>query len=221
MIAYAYPVTDVRVGRSGDGFHQTAPHQAGIPPHLRAHSHPGGALPYGLVMIDFSSRESVRAFYESWAWKKLRYQVLRKYGPKCMCCGSTNRVTVDHIIPVRECPEKRLDFNNLQVLCQDCNQGKSYRDQTDWRPESRKKRESAVVDSPADITLNPEASVQFLARKSGTGRSHVWSDRDTLCHMASTGGLNPRRYKLVDHNPGLPVCTMCRRIAQHQGFTLD
>lgn len=49
-IDYVFSVTDVRVGRSGDGFHQTAPHQAGILPHLRAHSHPGGALPHGLLM---------------------------------------------------------------------------------------------------------------------------------------------------------------------------
>lgn len=41
---------DVRVGQSGDEFHQTAPHQAGTLPHLRAHSHPGGALPNGLPM---------------------------------------------------------------------------------------------------------------------------------------------------------------------------
>lgn len=41
---------DVRVGQSGDGFHQTAPYQAGTLPHLRAHSHPGGALPNGVAM---------------------------------------------------------------------------------------------------------------------------------------------------------------------------
>lgn len=78
-------------------------------------------------------------FYQSWQWKKLRYRVLKEYGPVCMCCGTSRddgvRIVVDHIKPVSKYPELALDFNNLQVLCDDCNMGKSNIDMTDYRPE--------------------------------------------------------------------------------------
>lgn len=82
-------------------------------------------------------------FYESWDWKKARYQVLQKYGPTCMLCGSTRqdldldgykvRIVVDHIKPLHKHWELRLDPNNLQVLCHDCNKGKGAWDETDHR----------------------------------------------------------------------------------------
>lgn len=77
------------------------------------------------------------AFYDSWEWKRLRYEVLRERGPICECCGTTAahgvRIVVDHIQPVRRYPERRLDKANLQILCDDCNMGKGSRDETDWR----------------------------------------------------------------------------------------
>lgn len=63
--------------------------------------------------------------------------------------------------------------------------------------------------------------LEYLIRKRLTGRAHGWFQGDTLCRMASTGGLNPRRYRLSHYNPGLPLCTMCRRIAKHHGMMLD
>jgi len=42
---------------------------------------------------------------------------------------------VDHIKPRSKYPELSLTFSNLQILCEDCNFGKSNIDQTDWRPE--------------------------------------------------------------------------------------
>ena len=50
-----------------------------------------------------------------------------------MVCGSTERIHVDHIKPRSKYPELELDINNLQVLCEDCNIGKSNIDETDWR----------------------------------------------------------------------------------------
>lgn len=80
-------------------------------------------------------RVGKKSFYASWAWKKLRFEVLKQYGPKCMCCGSDHRPTVDHIKPRARFPELELDFDNLQVLCNDCNMGKSNDDFTDFRPD--------------------------------------------------------------------------------------
>ena len=80
-------------------------------------------------------------FYKTWEWKKARYNALKNYGAKCQCCGATgqqSRIVVDHIKPIRFHWDLRCDQNNLQVLCNDCNMGKSYQDQTDWRvPESK------------------------------------------------------------------------------------
>lgn len=78
-------------------------------------------------------------FYDTWAWKDIRYQALHKCGRRCMSCGASplkdNKVVlhVDHIKPFRKYPELALDINNLQVLCEDCNMGKGYWDETDFR----------------------------------------------------------------------------------------
>lgn len=77
-------------------------------------------------------------FYKSPAWRELRYEALLKYGCKCMACGSTPEsgaiLHVDHIKPRSKFPHLRLDINNLQILCEPCNMGKSNKDETDFRP---------------------------------------------------------------------------------------
>lgn len=82
-------------------------------------------------------REEQIAFYSSVAWRRLRYEVLKKYERKCMVCGVTSQdkvLHVDHIKPISKYPELKLNISNLQVLCEDCNLGKSNRDNIDWRP---------------------------------------------------------------------------------------
>lgn len=75
-------------------------------------------------------------FYESRAWRELRYQALKAYGRVCAFCRTTEGVMhVDHIKPRSHFPHLELSFDNLQILCEACNLGKSNRDQTDWRTE--------------------------------------------------------------------------------------
>ena len=74
-------------------------------------------------------------FYISQEWKELRYKAIKTYGKKCMCCNSTDKtIHVDHIKPRSLYPDLALELSNLQILCADCNLGKSNKDQTDWRP---------------------------------------------------------------------------------------
>lgn len=74
-------------------------------------------------------------FYDSDAWRRLRYQAIRLYGRTCMACGRTDGVMhVDHIKPRSKHPALELALTNLQILCRDCNLGKSAWDETDWRP---------------------------------------------------------------------------------------
>lgn len=78
------------------------------------------------------------AFLRSSEWRRLRYEVLKRNGGRCQCCGATaaagNTINVDHIKPRRRFPELALAIDNLQVLCGDCNAGKGNWDETDWRP---------------------------------------------------------------------------------------
>jgi hypothetical protein len=79
-----------------------------------------------------------RDFYQSDAWRAVRYEALKLHGARCQCCGRSSRegvvIHVDHIKPRSKYPQLELVLANLQVLCEDCNLGKMARDQTDWRP---------------------------------------------------------------------------------------
>lgn len=73
-------------------------------------------------------------FYLTRRWREVRYKVLVKHGKVCQCCGEkSGYIHVDHILPRSLYPDKELDENNLQVLCEACNIGKTNRDTTDWR----------------------------------------------------------------------------------------
>lgn len=78
-------------------------------------------------------------FFNSAKWQRLRYQVLLASNGCCVLCGRSTRehgviLHVDHIKPRSRFPNLALERSNLQVLCGDCNLGKSNRDTTDWRP---------------------------------------------------------------------------------------
>lgn len=76
------------------------------------------------------------AFYSSNQWLTLRHSALLKYGRKCMCCGGVPPqviLQVDHIRPRSKFPDLALDIDNLQVLCKDCNLGKSNKFENDFR----------------------------------------------------------------------------------------
>lgn len=76
-------------------------------------------------------------FYRSMAWRRLRYNFLRTSERICVCCGYRGgRLHVDHIKPRSKYPHLQLDPRNLQLLCEDCNLGKSNRDETNWREAS-------------------------------------------------------------------------------------
>ena len=101
-----------------------------------------------------ASFESSAAFLNTYEWRRVRMQALKKYGPKCMCCGATPNegavMNVDHIKPRKLFPQLALDLDNLQILCHDCNHGKGNWDMTDWRPdlEYQKAVENYVIQLP-------------------------------------------------------------------------
>jgi len=79
-----------------------------------------------------------KSFYKTKEWIRLRYRVLRANDGNCSCCGRNYRIHkvvlhVDHIKPRSKYPSLELDFNNLQILCEDCNLGKGNTDSIDWK----------------------------------------------------------------------------------------
>lgn len=83
-----------------------------------------------------NKRNKDNSFYESREWRELRYKALTTLGRKCQCCGAVPPgvvLHVDHIKPRSKFRELELDLANLQILCADCNLGKSNKDDTDFR----------------------------------------------------------------------------------------
>lgn len=84
-----------------------------------------------------TEKASRQDFYNSDAWKRLRYQALKLHGARCQCCGASRadgvQIHVDHIKPRSKYPHLELELSNLQILCEPCNIGKSALDETDWR----------------------------------------------------------------------------------------
>lgn len=79
-------------------------------------------------------------FYNSREWIQLRFRALaehfKRYGHRCRCCHRKHvELHVDHIKPRSKFPELALEQSNLQVLCKECNLGKSNTDDTDFRPD--------------------------------------------------------------------------------------
>ena len=77
------------------------------------------------------ARRQEDKFYRSKGWRRARMAVLARDGARCRRCGATRataRIDVDHIVPRNVAPWLALVLTNLQVLCESCHCGKTYRD---------------------------------------------------------------------------------------------
>lgn len=107
------------------------------------------------------SDEKKKAFYASWDWRTLRMEVLKTFGHRCQSCGAQPgettvggqpvKIVVDHIKPISRFWALRLERSNLQVLCDECNQGKGAWDETDYRPSVETPRPVEMTDSWDDF----------------------------------------------------------------------
>ena len=89
-----------------------------------------------------AKKKRVDDFYNSYAWRVLRYKALKLNNGCCELCGRSKEdgiiLHVDHIKPRKKHPELALKLFNLQVFCNECNHGKGNWDETDWREPSLK-----------------------------------------------------------------------------------
>lgn len=90
-----------------------------------------------LTEVETLAASPTQNFYRTREWAELRYKALKELGTVCMLCGASPKtgaqIHVDHILPRSIFPEKALKMDNLQILCRECNMGKSNKDCTDWR----------------------------------------------------------------------------------------
>lgn len=76
------------------------------------------------VKGDYSDKEfekKLHDFYNSKEWKEMRKKVHSELTHMCSVCCATTNLHVDHIKPLRYFWEQRLDEDNLQILCSECN----------------------------------------------------------------------------------------------------
>jgi hypothetical protein len=138
-------------------------------------------------------------FYYSHEWRQLRFKILAHYGKECMACGSKEGPAhVDHIYPVSLFPDKILDFDNLQVLCEECNIGKSNKIIADFRKgaqtrvikaiKEKKRRAKGVSEAkPLDVTIiKGKVGLLIVSRKR---KSHLWNRFDTFCNSYENGSI--------------------------------
>lgn len=109
---------------------------------------------------DSRKKIASKAFYASWEWKKVRYEALKMHGRQCMCCGwspspgSKGRLCVDHIKPRSKHPSLALALSNLQILCDECNRGKSNVHEDDFRSEWHGEDDSDADVDPLTAQFN-------------------------------------------------------------------
>lgn len=71
--------------------------------------------------------KEVISFYNSKLWRTTSKQVLLQHNYICSICGGEATET-DHIIPVRQDWNKRLEWENLQPICGSCHKKKTVKE---------------------------------------------------------------------------------------------
>ena len=82
--------------------------------------------------LSVTTGKTTTNFYQTAAWRQVRVNILQQADFSCSYCGRGGAdgcvLHVDHIKPRSKYPQLALEPSNLQVLCEDCNLGKSDRD---------------------------------------------------------------------------------------------
>ncbi|WP_303978824.1 HNH endonuclease [Streptococcus danieliae] len=96
-------------------------------------------------MLDTSTKENRKDFYNSRAWRKLRLEALARDNFECQWCKKEGRLSnninaaleVDHIMELEYYPELALELDNLRTLCKACHNKRHER--FEFRSKSKEK----------------------------------------------------------------------------------
>ena len=94
-------------------------------------------------------------------WRKLRAAFLMQH-PLCVFCQDAGLVTtatqVDHIKTIRDCPELRLDWDNLRGLCDSHHAARTWADQRGRAPASPHPPWLRSAQIPVTVVCGPPAA---------------------------------------------------------------
>jgi ATP adenylyltransferase len=153
------------------------------------------------VLYDFIQKRGRGIWDYKWMGKKtsssMRIRVLEDGGRRCALCGATQQdrpLEIDHIVPKSWGGEDV--FDNFQILCKKCNQGKSNHNDHDYRL-----AESSV--SYGDCTICSTPSVEEFSTVLPLARL-IWTSSESqvsgaavipIRHVASYGQLTANELK--------------------------
>ena len=63
------------------------------------------------------------------AYRAARIKVLNRDGHVCMYCGSSEDLTIDHVLSIKHHPDLAMDLSNMVIACKPCNSRKGSRSQ--------------------------------------------------------------------------------------------
>ena len=64
----------------------------------------------------YKNSRPLREIYDSPRWRKVRQVALHRDGHQCVVCGTSNRLSVHHIVPALTCADP-FDVDNLTTVC--------------------------------------------------------------------------------------------------------
>lgn len=162
---------------------------------------------------------SCKNFYNTRQWLDLRYRVLRHYPRKCMCCNSRNkRLNVDHIKPRSIYPELELDFSNMQILCSECNRGKSNKYSDDFRCREkpiRSKLKNKNLNKGVYSSLPPGEGCYLFHKTKPSRRAHLWDGCKVVCDTRLGSAKDMIVSDKLD-SENRKVCLRCIEVSTHQ-----
>jgi len=63
------------------------------------------------------------------AYRRARVKVLNRDGHVCIYCGTSEDLTIDHVLSIKNHPELAMDMENMVIACKICNSRKGSRSQ--------------------------------------------------------------------------------------------
>lgn len=93
-----------------------------------------GIVPY--ILYELIDRFRLRKKRKTYLDAELKKVVLLKFNHRCVKCGSSEQLTIDHILAVANGGTDT--FTNLQVLCKPCNSSKGIRSNQEFMKTTRK-----------------------------------------------------------------------------------
>jgi len=89
-----------------------------------------GSAGFGRKQYPFVMKKFIELKNGIIKWSEILREDLKINKNKCIYCGSRQNLSVDHIVPKRECHFKEI--HNIVTSCRNCNSSKGDKDLIEW-----------------------------------------------------------------------------------------